>query len=78
MFLLFENQCLFISLLPKAVDKEINLGDMAVYTSNFGISIVYQCEYSTAITVSAEGFDVQANGCKFLIRIQMITLEDFQ
>ena len=42
-------------------DKEINLGDMAVYTANFGISVVYQCEYSTALTVSSDAFDVQAN-----------------
>jgi len=40
-------------------DKEINLGDMAVYTSNFGISVVYQCVYSTALTVSSGAFDVQ-------------------
>ena len=33
----------------------------AVYTSNFGISVVYQCEYSTALTVSSDAFDVQAN-----------------
>ena len=40
---------------------------MAVYTSNFGISVVYQCEYRTALTVSSDSFDVQAKEWKFKI-----------
>ena len=50
---------------------------MAVYTSNFGISVVYQCEYSTALTVSSDAFDVQANEWKFKI-ITLKKLNNFR
>jgi len=42
-----------------ALAHEIDLGDMAVYTSNVGIQVLYRCEYETALTVSSESFDVQ-------------------
>ena len=51
---------LFLYSLLKALAHEIDLGDMAVYTSNVGIQVLYRCEYETALTVSSEAFDVQA------------------
>merc|ERR1711976_403258 len=38
---------------------ELNLGDMAVYTSNVGIQVLYRCEYPTNVDVSSQPFDVQ-------------------
>ena len=44
---------------PKVRGTELNLGDMAVYTSNVGIQVLYRCEYSTNVDVSSQPFDVQ-------------------
>ena len=47
---------------PKVRANEINLGDMAVYTSNVGIQVLYRCEYPTNVDISSQAFDVQVKG----------------
>ena len=44
---------------PKVRANEMNLGDMAVYTSNVGIQVLYRCEYPTNVDISSQAFDVQ-------------------
>ena len=57
--------------LLKALAHEIDLGDMAVYTSNVGIQVLYRCEYETALTVSSESFDVQARVKHYIIHVRL-------
>lgn len=38
--------------------KQINLGGLSVYTTPFGVGVLFECSYSTSVTVTSSAFKV--------------------